>query len=267
MPLERPGTAPVVRQRFEILHDMAAEARSAPRESREPPPWLVNAPNHVIHRSSSLANFMPQPPQQCIRRRDPCPPPVRPLLAVEEPSQLFTTSHKIHFAGLGKPRRRDACLPRGSKGLFSEVAELGLPTLTRTTSAEHFQQRVVPVRRAAYVPPANRARTRVSTSRAAPSSARLRARCTFSSAWSRDGVSRYAQSRAATHSLLTRVRGRPAQRLVTTPSEVLIVPKQRAPCVPPRNDAHTGPTPCTRHGTSWYPMMNEQSIQKGSPVP
>ena len=140
MPLERPGTAPVVRQRFEILHDMAAEARSAPRESREPPPWLVNAPNHVIHRSSSLANFMPQPPQQCIRRRDPCPPPVRPLLAVEEPSQLLTTSHKIHFAGLGKPRRRDACLPRGSKGLFSEVAELGLPTLTRTTSAEHFSR-------------------------------------------------------------------------------------------------------------------------------
>lgn len=219
---------------------MAAEARSAPRESREPPPWLVNAPNHVIHRSSSLANFMPQPPQQCIRRRDPCPPPVRPLLAVEEPSQLLTTSHKIHFAGLGKPRRRDACLPRGSKGLFSEVAELGLPTLTRTTSAEHFQQRVVPVRRAAYVPPANRApyssvdepggsvfRTTTSAlhfqQRMVPRRREpIRPKSSGNSLFAYEGA--WAPCSTTSHDSF----------------RSLIVPKQRAPCLPPRNDAPYG---------------------------
>ena len=240
----RPRTAPIVRARFEIIAELSAASRPA-TPAREPSTrlagLLVNAPHHNLQRSTSLAGFMPRPAQQCIKRRDPCRPPVRPVFQVEEPTYHLTTSHKIHFSGMGKPRRRDACMPKTTKGLFSEVAELGLPTLTRTTSAEHFQQRIVPRMRPAFVPPVNRAP--YSSVDDIDNRAIFRTTSALHFGAARLIVPRRRKScRPEKHDHdLFFFEGAGLPRSTSHDAfQSLIVPKQRAPCLPPRNAAPYG---------------------------
>jgi hypothetical protein len=239
---QRPRTAPVVRRRFEMLHEQAQLAAGARptvlREKREPPPWLVNAAAQPLRRSASLAGYMPHPPKECIRRRAPCVPVARPVLVVEEDSRLFTTSHKLHFMDKGLPRRRPACTPVAHKGLFSEIAEMGLPSLMRTTSAEHFQQRVVPVRLAAFVPPVNRAPY---SSVDDPGSSVFRT--TTASHFQQQIVPRRReQCRPKTSGgSLFAFEGAWLPRSTSHEAfQSLVVPKQRAPCLPPRSAAPYG---------------------------
>ena len=77
-----------------------------------------------------------------------------------EKTEPMISSHKAHFGEKPGfvPRRREACRPSEHKGLFSEVAELGLSMgLNRSTSSDHFRKVIVPAKRAPFIPPVNKA--------------------------------------------------------------------------------------------------------------
>ena len=141
-------TAPIMYRAYELDHRYHLEKGGPPPPDRPPPPWLVYAgeqPDRMF-RSASRDQFQ-RPPDFAIRRREACTPPTQTVFKdVDEP--LPMTSHQSHFAALGVPRRRPAIYPSASKGLFSEVAELGTGfALPRSTSADHFTAKIKPKRR------------------------------------------------------------------------------------------------------------------------
>ena len=157
---------PVVRKRFELVAQALSDAKLegrvgpqvAPNDTRQPPPFLVypETSQQMLKRSSSHDQFL-HPPVHMIRRRPPCIPAANgaPICTqADVPPQL--TSHQAHFAARGVPRRRPACITDSHKGLFSEIADLGLPLpLPRSTSHTQFVQSIVPRMREPCYPPVN----------------------------------------------------------------------------------------------------------------